>query len=174
MRGMVKKLTKATKPPSSKQSDMLLREALSLAGEPCDPLLASFPIEGETPPSITDIQEEFLRVIAEHGCTDTTAAMMVGRSRWSPIEWKRKPEFMERYRAARKVSLDHLVREAERRAMNGSDRLLEFLLTNYAPERFSSQRSKLEVKGGADIVERITRGRERARAKSDDGTELAG
>lgn len=128
-------------------------------------------------PTLSEVQEEFLVLIAEYGTTDMAAAAAVGRSRWSPIEWKKDPAFLARYKAAKKIGLEPLVREAERRAMNGSDRLLEFLLCNYAPERFSNKH-KVELAGELGIAERLARARKRTvtpdAAQPEDGSDLVG
>lgn len=123
------------------------------------------PIQDYTP-TLSEVQEEFLALIAEYGTTDMAAAAAVGRSRWTVIDWKKKPAFLARYKEARRVGLDQLVREAERRALNGSDRLLEFLLCNYAPERFSSKQ-KVEHAGGINLS--VTTG-----VPEGDGCDLAG
>lgn len=95
-------------------------------------------------------QEAFLAFIAENAGTDGNAAQAVGLTHWAIILWKRDPEFKKRYLEARKISIEHLVKEAERRAMNGSDRLLEFLLCNYAPEKFT-KREKVEHSGNMSL-----------------------
>lgn len=123
-------------------------------------------------PTLPEVQEEFLALIAEYGTTDMAAAAAVGRSRWTPIDWKKKPDFLARYKAARRVGLDQLVKEAERRALSGSDRLLEFLLCNYAPDKFSNKQ-KVEMTGALELTERLALARKRT-TPSDDGSDLAG
>ncbi len=118
-------------------------------------------------PTLNEQQELFLELIRDTGTTDCAAALAVGRSRFTIIDWKKKPEFKRRYDEARRVGLDHLVKEAERRAMNGSDRLLEFLLCNYAPDKFSNKQ-KVEHQGGLNLI--VSTGIPEA----DDGSDLAG
>lgn len=86
--------------------------------------------------TLAECQDQFLDLIRTTGASDPDAARAVGRSRWAPQRWKKDPEFKTRYDEARKISLEHLVREAERRAIHGSDRLLMFLLEHYDPVRF--------------------------------------
>lgn len=126
-------------------------------------------------PTLNDRQEAFLELVEASGARDCDVAEAVGLNRWTVWHWKKtNPEFWARYKASRKISLEHLVREAERRAINGSDRLLEFLLCNYAPEKFSN-RQKLEHSVGDDLVERLAAARRRtAKPEEDDGSDLAG
>jgi hypothetical protein len=106
------------------------------------------------PPPDTDTPEAdrkalFLDMIRATGCTDVDAATIAGVSRWTAWRWKKNdPEFAKQYDDMRKIGVEHLVKEAERRAMHGSDRLLEFLLCNYAPERF--KRKETVDLGNAD------------------------
>ena len=98
-------------------------------------------------------QEAFLELIKDYGTTDTAAAEAVGTSRWSSCRWKKDPVFKARYDAARAIGIEVLVREAERRALNGSDRLLEFLLCNYAPDRFQKRETRdLNHAGGVSLA----------------------
>jgi len=127
----------------------------------------------EDPGDITlnERQSAFLELIEAHGIADADAALAVGVHRITVWRWKQEPDFAGRYRAARQVRVDHLVREAERRAMAGSDRMLEFLLCNYAPDRFSNKQ-KVEHSGDITIAERLARARKRT--TPDDGSDLAG
>jgi len=120
----------------------------------------------DTEPTLSERQEAFLELI-EAGARDPLAAEGAGVHRVTAYRWKRHdPEFKARYDAAREVRLEHLVKEAERRAMNGSDKLLEFLLCNYAPDRFSNKQ-KVETTGAMSLT--VTTG-----VPSDDGSDLAG
>lgn len=116
--------------------------------------------------TLSERQEAFLSLIEEHGVADREAAEIIGVSRWAVWRWKKDPDFSPRYKEARKVRLEHLVKEAERRAMNGSDRLLEFLLCNYAPDKFSN---KQKVEHGGVIPITVVTG-----VPTDDGSDLAG
>jgi len=133
------------------------------------------PLE-DNPPSLSERQEAFIGLIREHGISDMQAAEIIGVSRWAIWRWKKDPDFSPLYKAARQVRLDHLIAEAERRAMNGSDRLLEFLLCNYDPERFSNKQ-KVEHSGDIGLAERLAAARKRTTKPEpgeDDGSDLAG
>lgn len=82
--------------------------------------------------------EEFLRLLSK-GCTVRNAAAGV-KVPWGTLYAMRRrdPEFAKRWDDAQKIRVDGLIAEAERRAMNGSDKLLMFLLTNYAPDKFKN------------------------------------
>lgn len=121
----------------------------------------------EDDPTLSERQEAFLDLLNEHGLNDRDAAEIVGVSRWTVWRWKKEPDFAPRYKAARQVRLDHLIKEAERRAMNGSDKLLEFLLCNYAPDQFSNKQ-KVEHQGGFNLT--VATGV----PTEDDGSDLAG
>jgi hypothetical protein len=97
------------------------------------------PPEGETTPpaTLSERKAQFLELVRDHGTTDAAAAAAVGVDRVTVWRWKKgDAEFAKAYNADRKVGLEHLVKEAERRAINGSDRLLMFLLEHYNPEVF--------------------------------------
>lgn len=104
---------------------------------------------------------EFLALVGA-GYTDQDAAAAVGYSRWAPINWKRVyPGFVDAYQRAKHVNVDALIVEAKRRALRGSDRLLEFLLCNLAPEQFKrTDAAKIDV--NVNLAERINAGRKRA------------
>ena len=90
--------------------------------------------------SLNERQDQFLELIRDHATTDAAAAAAVGSSRFTVCRWKRDdPAFKARYDEARKIGLEHLVREAERRALNGSDKLMMFLLEHYDRERFGKR-----------------------------------
>lgn len=120
----------------------------------------------DTEPDLNERQEAFLELIEAHGIADRDAAEIIGVSRWAVWRWKKLPDFAPRYKAAREVRLEHLIKEAERRAMNGSDKLLEFLLCNYAPEKFSNKQ-KVEASGSLSLM--VATG-----VPPDDGSDLAG
>ena len=104
---------------------------------------------------------EFLALVGA-GYTDHEAATAVGYSRWAPVHWKRsQPGFMEAYNHAKHVNVDALITEAKRRALRGSDRLLEFLLCNLASEQFKRTDSQ-RVDVNVNLAERLTAGRRRA------------
>jgi hypothetical protein len=110
-------------------------------------------------PTLSERQEMFLACIAG-GARDKEAAADVRVHPVTAWRWKHDPEFLKRYRAARKASVTTLRREAERRAMAGSDRLLIFLLCAYAPEEFQ-ERQVMEHRGKLDIASSIAQARKR-------------
>ena len=85
--------------------------------------------------------EEFLRLLGQ-GCRVREAAAAVA-IHYSTLYRKREadPVFAKRWEDAQRVSVKHLVAEAERRAMSGSDKLLMFLLQSYDPEKFKARQS---------------------------------
>lgn len=89
-------------------------------------------------------EDEFLRLLGM-GCTVREAARAVALS-FAVMYRKRREDaaFAKRWDDAQRVKVNHLVAEAERRAMKGSDKLLMFLLTNYAPDKFKRS-SSLEI-----------------------------
>lgn len=107
-------------------------------------------MESPEPPGLIDgltreeRTDEFFRLLAA-GVTVRTAAASVALN-WSTLYAQRRedPAFAKRWEDATRIKVGHLVEEAERRAMRGSDKLLMFLLTNYAPERFKKA-STLEI-----------------------------
>ncbi len=128
-----------------------------MAKEP-DPTPGAEP--DDTPqPTLSERQEIFLACI-EGGARYSEAAEETGVHRVTAWRWKADPDFMKRYEAARRASVAKLKREAERRAMAGSDRLLIFLLCAYAPEEFQ-ERQVLDHRGKLDIAETISRARKR-------------
>lgn len=95
------------------------------------------------PMTVEDRQRIFLEGIAS-GLNYGEASAMAEVDRVTTWRWRQDPAFMARVKEAREVSIDMLVKEAERRALRGSDKLLEFLLCNYAPDRFQ-RTQKLEM-----------------------------
>lgn len=117
------------------------------------------PLE-ETPiATLSERQELFLAAISG-GARYNEAAEEAGVHRVTAWRWKAHPAFIKQYEAARKASVAKLKREAERRAMAGSDRLLIFLLCAYAPEEFQ-ERQLMEHRGKLDIASSIAQARKR-------------
>jgi transposase len=114
------------------------------------------PIPEET---LTERQEIFLAFV-EGGARYNEAAEEAGVHRVTAWRWRADPAFMKRYEAARKASVSKLKREAERRAMAGSDRLLIFLLCAYAPEEFQ-ERQVIDHRGKLDLANTIAQARKR-------------
>lgn len=91
--------------------------------------------------------EEFLRLLAM-GCRVRDAAASVAIHYSTLYRWRdTDPAFAKRWEDATRIKVDHLIKEAERRAMSGSDRLLMFMLQAYEPDKFK-QRSAVEHQGG--------------------------
>lgn len=89
-------------------------------------------------------EEEFLRLLSE-GVRVRNAANAVAILPPTLYRKRREnPEFAKRWEDAQRIKVGHLIQEAERRAMSGSDKLLMFLLTNYAPDKFKKA-STLEI-----------------------------
>lgn len=107
---------------------------------------------------------EFLALVGA-GYTDQDAAHAVGYSRWVSYRWKKEyPGFLDAYDRAKHINVDALIIEAKRRALRGSDRLLEFLLCNLAPEQFKRQ-PDVKVDVGVNLAERLAAGRKRTGAE---------
>jgi hypothetical protein len=104
-------------------------------------------VEGMTQAERVD---EFIRLLAQ-GCRVRDAAASVA-IHYSTLYRRRDvdPEFAKRWEDATRVKVDHLIKEAERRAMGGSDKLLVFLLQAYQPERFK-QRTAIEHEGALSL-----------------------
>lgn len=89
-------------------------------------------------------EEEFLRLLSE-GVRVRNAANAVAILPPTLYRKRRQdPVFAQRWEDAQRIKVGHLIQEAERRAMSGSDKLLMFLLTNYAPDKFKKA-STLEI-----------------------------
>lgn len=117
-------------------------------------------LKGDIDPLKETRMREFLALVGA-GYTDHEAATAVGYSRWAPVHWKRsQPGFMEAYNHAKHVNVDALITEAKRRALRGSDRLLEFLLCNLASEQFKRTDSQ-RVDVNVNLADRLTAGRRR-------------
>jgi hypothetical protein len=86
-------------------------------------------------------EDEFIRLLRQ-GCTVRQAAAAVAIN-FSTLYRKRAADaaFHKRWEDAQRIRVDHLVAEAERRAIRGSDKLLIFLLQSYDPARFRHQSS---------------------------------
>jgi hypothetical protein len=78
-------------------------------------------------------QERFLRAFADTGLV-TDACKRAGVSRTGAYKARRRdPEFAERWAEIEARVIEKLERAAIERALNGSDRLLEFLLRSWRP-----------------------------------------
>ncbi len=116
--------------------------------------------DDDAPETLSERKELFLGYI-EGGARYNEAAEKIGLSRMQAWRWKKQdPVFVKRLEAARKVSVAKLRQEAERRAMAGSDKLLVFLLCNYAPEQFQ-ERQTVDHRGKVDLAGTIAQARKR-------------
>ena len=83
-----------------------------------------------------DWAERFLEAFAASGNV-LLAASAAGVSRDTPYKRARtNRSFADRWASAREDAIDFLEGEARRRAINGSDALLMFLLRAHRPERY--------------------------------------
>lgn len=130
-----------------------------MARKPSPPSAADTAPEDVIEPTLSERQELFLACI-EGGARYSEAAEDIGIHRVTAWRWKQDPDFVKRYEASRRASVTRLRREAERRAMAGSDRLLIFLLCAYAPEEFH-ERQVMEHRGKLDIASTIAQARKR-------------
>jgi hypothetical protein len=98
-------------------------------------------VEGLT---ASEREDEFFRLLSA-GCTVREAARAVAIN-FSTFYRKRErdPVFAKRWEDATRVKVEHLITEAERRAMRGSDKLLMFLLQSFKPETFGV-RQRMEL-----------------------------
>jgi hypothetical protein len=86
-------------------------------------------------------EDEFFRLLGQ-GFTVRLAAAAIAINFATLYRKRRENEaFAKRWENATRIRVDHLVAEAERRAMKGSDKLLMFLLQSYDPTRFRHQSS---------------------------------
>jgi len=97
-------------------------------------------------------REVFLEAIRA-GMDISDASAYCGVNRSTTWHWRQEPEFKKLVEQAQAISVETLKQEAHRRAMRGSDRLLEFLLINRAPDEFQPARAKVEVSGHMSISE---------------------
>lgn len=103
----------------------------------------------------------FLELIAE-GSNIGEACAALGVNRSTVFRWRKDdPGFNAAVLRAFVANIEGLKREAERRAMKGSDKLLMFLLCNYAPDQFSNTQ-KLEHSGAVDLANAVLAARGRA------------
>lgn len=102
---------------------------------------------GPEPPGVVEgltreeREDEFFRLLGQ-GIPVRKAAAAVAMN-WSHLYRKRREDeaFAKRWTDATRIRVDHLVAEAERRAMRGSDKLLIFLLQSYDPAKFRHKES---------------------------------
>lgn len=131
--------------------------------DPTPPEFDPFVDEPSFVPAAREARKEAALELLAEGCDLSETAAALGVHRHTLRRWRQgDPEFARRCVEAAKVHVDALKAEAERRALRGSDKLLMFLLCNYAPDQFSMQ-SKLEVSAGAGLADAILAARQRAK-----------
>jgi hypothetical protein len=79
-------------------------------------------------------------------CQINKAAEMAGIDRGTHYDWLKDPEYKAQFEAARVQAADMLEEEAVRRAFDGSDVLLIFLLKAARPDKYRENRS-IQVSG---------------------------
>lgn len=94
------------------------------------------------------------------GDSITQAAGAAGVAYSTACKWMRDPAFAAEVVEHRKVTQEKLVKEAERRAIRGSDRLLMFLLQANDPKKYNPA-TKLEHSGSIGIADAILEARKR-------------
>lgn len=106
-------------------------------------------------------EDEFIRLLAEGEKVRHAAAAC--SLDFSGMYRKRQadPAFAKRWEDAQRIPVQRLEGEAMRRAMRGSDRLLEFLLKSLAPERFG-EKQRLELTNPDGSLQPATSDAERA------------
>ena len=96
-------------------------------------------------------KEKFLQAHAD-GATVHEAARCVGVHPSTPYKWKgRDPEFAEAWVRAREKFVEDLEMEAYKRAIDGNDRLLIFLLKAYRPDTYG-EKGKQERSGSIGVT----------------------
>lgn len=117
-------------------------------GKNTKPKKANLPKEATSSTDLSPRQKAFLSAYLECGSV-ARAARAAKIYRTSHYNWlSRSPEYREAFYRARDRLADLLLDEAFERALNGSDRLLEFLLKGLKPE-LNSQRVEIATSGSA-------------------------
>jgi hypothetical protein len=102
-----------------------------------------------------EAQDRFIDAFAELG-TVVDAARASGVGRRTHYDWlETDPGYQARFAAAERDAADELLKEARKRAMDRSDRLLMELLRAFLPDRFA-RRLEHTGKGGAPIAHAVT------------------
>lgn len=132
--------TPPSESPAQTLTERVEHDAARLFGEP---LLTASERKAER-------KRAFAELIAQ-GLNFTEAAEAVHVDRATAFRWRQQdPEFAQVCRDALKISIERLEHEAERRALNGSDKLLMFLLERRAPEKYHIAQ-KMEHSGGVSL-----------------------
>lgn len=104
----------------------------------------------DSPLQLREKQLIFLEAVRA-GASYAEAADIAEVNKATQWRWRQNPEFAKLLGVARDISVEQLIKEAERRALRGSDKMLEFLLCNYAPEKFKKAQS-LALSGSLDLA----------------------
>jgi transposase-like protein len=103
----------------------------------------------------TKARKETILKALEEGHTVSFAAGLVGVHRVTVYKWRDSdPEFREAFDQAMQTGVDLLEAEARKRAVEGSDSLLMFLLKGKRPHEYR-ERYELEHRGGEQPVELV-------------------
>lgn len=95
--------------------------------------------------------DEFIRLLGEGNRVRAAAAAV--HINFGVLYRKRRedPAFAKRWEDAQRVPVEKLEAEGLRRAMCGSDKLLMFMLTNLAPEKYKTTRNDLATTGNVSL-----------------------
>jgi hypothetical protein len=129
-------------------------------------------------PGLTDNQRRFLSAFAQAGNL-TAAAELSGMTRQIHYVWLSSPEYRKAFETAKDIGVDIVQWEARRRAMDGSDRLLIFLLKAMKPEVYRDNyrpgprakidhqaiRKPIEVLTDDELLKRLEAAAERIRQR---------
>jgi len=114
-----------------------------------------------------EVRTKFLEALSE-GMSIANAAGAAGAGRGAMYIWRREdPLFAADWDEAVEVGTDLLEDEARRRAMNGSDQVLMFLLKARRPQQYKDRAMHEHVgaAGGAVQIENVGSAREELLAK---------
>jgi len=101
---------------------------------------------------LTPKQAAFLKAYRDCGVL-SEAARVANVNRTSHYEWlQTSPAYVQAFAQVQERLTDLLLDEAFRRALAGSDRLLEFLLKGLKPEVFNRQRVEIQASGGTGMM----------------------
>lgn len=131
---------------------------------------ADFAADGSYAPPQTDAQialaasrkaarQIFIATLME-GNNISEAARESGIARSTAYEWLKDPVFAAEVDQARVVTVQKLEKEAHRRAVRGSDKLLMFLLQAHDPKKYKPA-EKLEHSGAVELATAILAARKR-------------
>ncbi len=98
--------------------------------------------------SLSPIQQMYIVAYLARG-TKASACQVAGVSLNTVNKWMKNKEFREALQEATEAVVDVLEQEAIRRALHGSDRLLEKMLKAYRPDKYGD---KSETKVTGEIV----------------------